>query len=610
MELTVILTILGYSFLSKRFLNWDLQESFFFVVSVLLCVLYFAALIDLLHVVSLILLIIGCVLGVYFLSIKVKENTLDELLQPGVLFFVLGASALWCLTRTDYFSVLLHWDDFSNWARTSKVIFLNDGLVTLKDPVWQKDYPPGAELFQYFVFQLSGYSVSTAFYAQGLLLLAACASLLDYKHSKPWLVLGLLTIFFYFLFHTFGLGFHTLTVDLLIAVFFGCGISAYWISDRSIGAIVRLIPVIMALPLIKIMGVAFAAIMIAIVLSDQLWRLKCRQGSVRSVGISFLLLPLLLLSFMSWQHHFKEMGASKTFNGDISIEKVVQAFSNDSSEYQQLIIHNFVERLVSSKAFLTLVLLSILAFMFIRNRKKNNVDKHALELLFFWLLLGLAAYLLLLLVLYMFFFGDYEAVRLASYNRYVKTYIVGFSIVVFILLFHQYLEEASFKIRRYLLSFLVIFSIAAAGFGFRGGIGSIYFSIMGRGVPQANVLIDKLAKKVTDVVPKDKKIYFIWQNSTGFEMQMFSYGVIPRLGNHGCWSVGDKYYAGDVWTCELNEKQFENAILEYDYLFLGHVDGHFIRRYKGLFENSVIKDGQLYEIKKVQGGLHLMLRKL
>jgi len=456
-EMVTVLSILGYGLFLNRLFRWPIESTFFFIGSALVCVLYAFALVDLLQPGSLLLMSLGCILAVVFLLLKGKENSLGDLLQPGVVFFLLGAAGLYLLTNTDYFSVLLHWDDYSNWARTSKVIFLNNGLVQLNDPVWQKDYPPGAALFHYYIFQLSGFSVPVAFFAQGLLLLAACASILNYTHKRRWIVLVFIAVFFYFLLHSFGLGFHTLTVDLLIAVFFGCGVSAYWISDRSIGAIVRLMPVIMVLPLIKIMGVAFAAIMIAIVVSDQLWRLKCRQSSVCSVGISLLLLPLLFLSFMSWQQHFKEMGASKTFNADVSVEKIIDAFSEDkSTEYQKLIAHNFVERLLASKTFIVLLILFIMAFVIVRKREKEGIKRHAVDVLFFWLFVGLTSYLLLLLVLYLFFFGDYEAVRLASFNRYAKTYFIGFSIVGFTVLFYQHLEESRNNIRRYLLYFLIL----------------------------------------------------------------------------------------------------------------------------------------------------------
>jgi hypothetical protein len=49
---------------------------------------------------------------------------------------------------------------------------------------------------------------------------------------------------------------------------------------------------------------------------------------------------------------------------------------------------------------------------------------------------------------------------------------------------------------------------------------------------------------------KDQKIFFIMQNSQGYEQSLFKYIMKPYNGGNACWSIGKKYYIDDVWTCE------------------------------------------------------------
>jgi hypothetical protein len=60
-------------------------------------------------------------------------------------------------------------------------------------------------------------------------------------------------------------------------------------------------------------------------------------------------------------------------------------------------------------------------------------------------------------------------------------------------------------------------------------------------------------------------VYFINQNSTGFEKYVFAY-LLPRNPvNYWCWSLGKKFYSEDLWTCDTT---LSKALPGYDYLFV------------------------------------------
>ena len=58
-----------------------------------------------------------------------------------------------------------------------------------------------------------------------------------------------------------------------------------------------------------------------------------------------------------------------------------------------------------------------------------------------------------------------------------------------------------------------------------------------------------LSDEVRRYILPGEKVYFLAQNSNGFEKHMFDYSMIPYPPSE-CWSVGAKYHNGDVWTCD------------------------------------------------------------
>jgi uncharacterized pyridoxamine 5'-phosphate oxidase family protein len=80
-----------------------------------------------------------------------------------------------------------------------------------------------------------------------------------------------------------------------------------------------------------------------------------------------------------------------------------------------------------------------------------------------------------------------------------------------------------------------------------------------------------LAEQVKKHIKPGEKVYFIAQNTNGYEKHMFDYAMIPFLPNN-CWSVGAKYSEADVWTCNQPLEQLING---YDYLAIYNADQRF-----------------------------------
>ena len=82
----------------------------------------------------------------------------------------------------------------------------------------------------------------------------------------------------------------------------------------------------------------------------------------------------------------------------------------------------------------------------------------------------------------------------------------------------------------------------------------------------------------------NEKVYFIAQNTNGLERTMFYYGMLPYTSSMSwCWSIGARYFADDVWTCDT---KLQELIQGYDYLALYKVDQQFWDRTNSLFTRT------------------------
>jgi hypothetical protein len=83
---------------------------------------------------------------------------------------------------------------------------------------------------------------------------------------------------------------------------------------------------------------------------------------------------------------------------------------------------------------------------------------------------------------------------------------------------------------------------------------------------------------------------------------MFYYAMLPNtIATGWCWSFGQKYFEGDVWTCD---KKLPELIQGYDYLAVYHADAQFWQVAGDLFEPQA--KGLLRGVFKINQGKALV----
>ena len=612
-----LLAVLGYGLYVGRFVKYPLESSLLFVCATLICLLYLSGLFGCLQLAAQILLGIGAVLFLVGVLSQLRSGTLVHHISPGVLFVLLSAIALWVLTRSSNYSHIEAVDDYGTWARMSRLIANNNRLIIPTDDMSFKDYPPGMALFDYLFLQFGEFSESRAMFSHGVFNIAALAQLFTVipKTANRNVLFGV-SIFIFALINSLvwflGPGWYTLNADLMVAELFGIALFGYLADrkNRSPNSIIRLVPLVMVLPLIKQIGILFSFITVIVIVSDIMIGTISSREKFKLIFASTFLMMSCLLTYVTWEAHNKNMGLGNTLSTqEISPGNVIKAFIPAlATERQRTTIDDFTRRVfqLHRNPHYWLALCLMFLWMIWRTGKNYSTLERAVP--FAMIFSGYCLYLFVLLLLYLFSFGSYEGTRLASFNRYESTYLIGVVIVLFGVSVSQYFENK--QDRTTTISLIVICFLAMLPHSERGVL-DVYNAIKGVGRDKDFEYIIQYSQEVVRVTPPNSHVYFIWQGMTHNEQnEAFNYGVMPRITNMGCTAIGEPYPrpdGDDVWTCPMIPSEFEQKLMDYDYLLIARTDKKFMDRFLPQFGLDSVQDGSLFQISKENGRAKLIL---
>ena len=424
-------------------------------------------------------------------------------------------------------------------------------------------------------------------------------------------------------FSAFGASVRSLYVDLLLAATFAAAIVIYFTTDR-----LWMLPLLFALPAIKKSGLFLAALVLGFCLLDWAFQngLLCfrkktwPQWPRHALKKGLIWLALILTPFIAttlWHRVELSIKARQTFPlQPITPTRIATSFSPQATARDSLTIANFKKALTERnvapgfkkyeriKRFLNhlmgistpansawlLIVFTTVCFVLLGFWQRTWMQKGRLWLFAGSFLVGLALYACSLLVLYLYSFSEYEGVRLASFERYMSTYLLAGILIVF-----AFMTRSLTRKRAWIpLLFFCFLWTSLRPVDYR----NLWNTIPKPGDRQ---ITEDLLLEFPNIPPK-ARVFMVWQNSSGIQSLFARFGLFPRVLS--CYSLGAPYSDKDIWTQNWTPEQLSGTLKQFDYLLLANVDDRFWHDYGHLFAEKNQK-GHWYILTKEAANLRI-----
>jgi hypothetical protein len=408
----------------------------------------------------------------------------------------------------------------------------------------------------------------------------------------------------------FNFSFSTLYSDPLLGVCFAVCVAFAYTNKSGIVSTFALFLSIATLVLIKEIGIFLALLALAIAFISRCFDAESSE-TVLSKKIFYAAISTLTLTAglfavsKTWAWYLSTINSIRPISvpglADFSVSPLRERTAQTMAEFwARLLKPGYLSVADTPLAvspsvlsfFVGMIILSVL--LVVISRKYHRLKTGLTTVI---LAGGAFAYVAVLIFSFLVLFTEYEGVRLASFERYLSTYTFAWFLILYTLLSAEIFRR---KLKYALPLQLVCISLTIYF------VPKLYFqevrNIQSIGpVNDLRVSVDRFALMVKKHIAKDEKVYFIAQNTNGLERAVFTYAMLPFTSSmEWCWSLGQKYFEGDVWTCNTS---LESVLKGYTYLALYSADEQFWKNNGTLFDPSVIgaKSG-VFKINRQQNG--------
>ena len=603
----------------------------------------------------------GCVLaggiaavGCAAFLLKRGRAYLAQVLTPGLLGFGLLVLFLWYMSQGRLYQ---QWDDFSHWGLVVKNMCYFDQLGNIAESTVKfKEYPPAASLFAYFCTSFGHYSETNAIRGMGYLTVAFLAPVFagirgffpaegsvgqkdaggedagkgqkgasgegeggESAGKAPWPCLIPLMALVYLLPTSLHRNTYAgLYVDAFLAVLFFYLIYAAFTYRGTRLRLLSMGTACALLVLTKESGLGLAAIALLLIGVGQslLHRDRRRKAWLEVLACA----AVCAAAQLSWKLYLTAANTvieSSGAGGGFSLAALAELFAGQAPSYRYETIRNFGAFLftepmgglfVMFPIAVWIVIFAAAAVLFLyvcRRRGERRLGQEA-AVIFWGLLAGFAVYMLSLLVLYLFSYSEFEALRLASAQRYLSMYLTGM-----LCCFGLFYLRLFTKWR-----LLGYFGVLACVFlcSTRDGVDNVIL------YPKESVLTSQWlwegyagAQRFQDKLDYQRdRVYVIAQNDEGIDYWVLRGVFTPvQINPNYSWSIGESYGPQDVFTAYKNIYSWSDDLEEYTYVYLFRVDDKFREQFGALFENPAdIADDTMFRIEHGAGpdGLALLVK--
>ena len=549
--------------------------------------------------------------AVGLLIVKRKDKDfMARCFSEGFVVFIILCLFFLVLDFRRYFS---SWDELSHWGKMVKEMIRLDRFYSepQSNLLVHKEYPPLAGLFEMLWCRFTGgYREGRATMALHVLEfslvvpMAVELSGTSGKIGKWQKLVGQLALFLTFVWITLHFDyveFNTIYTDLFLPLFYVfliCLLSDRKLRESGFGFVLLLLGQF-GLILSKQMSIAYV-MLVWFFYSITLWGNRKRTGydsrqKLTDVGRSLAALIVPGISYLIWNRYTGSLGLTGQFALEqIDLKTVGSILGGGGSEIQQITYVNYVKALFSanigmgvfgmsyfSAALLALCLLGVMAYVFRKVTEKGEMLRYGLLFL-----LGSAGYAFTMFVLYMFCYSDAEMLRLASYQRYMDSYMVSQYLLLFLILL-QLLKRKGKNVCSYPVA-----------------CGMLGIAVLSLGMePLADLMPQML---------KEEPMYGYRIRAEGIQAQTDSGDKIFLVSSDNCANMyylnyfledrrmDDRYLYSNVAEQSAEDENYWNTVLscirENDYVYIYNETASVDQKLGGYTADSILPEDTLYRV--------------
>ncbi|MDR0852172.1 MAG: hypothetical protein LBN36_06730, partial [Clostridiales Family XIII bacterium] len=539
--------------------------------------------------------------GFIFASVRLihRQMSFRNLFSSsGIIAFAILFFVLWLF---DFNKFYIEWDNFSHWGIMAKEMVRLDAFYNVAgaSPSAHMDYPPALTLFEYLGCKITGgFSEPVTMLSLQVFTLSFMMSVFDHinirKQIPKFISLLIIVITVPMILAINEVSYYTsIYVDATLGVLFGFGVFTALMHAPGDGRrsyiyqLLLMVLISFVLVSIKQSAVFFLG---GIWLCFLVYQIGVCKSKYDRSGFCFQrkhLLPVITLAAsllaaviakVSWSAHLLNVGVTggQFQPSSMGLSQLSDLLPGNISESQALVIKSFVNAffnvslvnrppIIALPYFLLLVLLiAVLACLYLHY--KETESRLVVSSLLIALPVLAIAYAFFMLCCYVFLFGGDEALRLASFERYLSTYFVG-AIIAIIMVVATVPKPISGSSKSEKHGSYVWIAIAV-----------VFLSIVPP--PQYTNMLYPFSIAETQYWTKElygntkewsreldestDKVWYISEWSNGYDYFITRYATAPlQMNGYSTWSIGTPQDEKDFYTrADIDKEKWAEMLID------------------------------------------------
>ena len=541
-------------------------------------------------------------------------------ISNGLIIFVFFYFLCFCLNTGKYF---LDYDEFTHWGMFLKESLRLDNFYCVSNLNFaHKDYVPALTIFENIYCRISGgFAYPQSYRAMQILefalLFPMFGKIIDFcrKQKDCRNVIFLISSFFFVLITPFiydnGNGFkfyHSLYCDFVLGIMFFYLVFVAYKDDNNIWYKTLLLTIgISAFILAKMTSIVLFPMVLVL-----LFFLRLVFGKIRKKNIiTYFPMIVVPLSLWGWFNVFVKKyvdtkGHAQSY-GNISVSKLIDVFASASDnsiayigELRKIYVNAIFTKDIWIKGsymvlliFLTIIIASMTIIV------KEEVYKKKIAISAVWTFVFGIAYAVLMYFLYATSFSEFEAMILASFERYMNTFLVTIVLFAIAIFFESELWR---DYRKQFYKVILIFSIWIFIFNVDRVSQAVPGIVTHEDEKNDTQMVN--AKRIMDNTVDGSRVFMIYRGDGGFLRHQITFYCDNRIIDG--YSAGPKMFNEDNFSEDVSIDKLVEDVGKEDYIYFYSLDKLFINKYSKAFENpDLLVNGNIYKVQIVDGKIRL-----